>query len=340
MQSSTPVPSGDTIPFAHGIQAQPEALARSAKAVGESLAELPTVSPSAVIALIGIGASEHVARSAAPAWRGLGLRAFAVSASEMQHETRSVADVVVGLSESGRSAETVAALERLGDVGKVGVTNVPESPMAAVVQHLLCLESGADSPVYTTGYTATLQAVGMLGEHWTGRRTDWSVLPEQVAGVLASAAPVVERLRDVVERARVVDVVASGTSSATAGEGALLLRESARLHTATHETYNYLHGPMEPLDGQTACIVIGDGREVRLAQDTSALGCPTLLLTGRDDVAEGESLTVLRLPDAASALARAVTEIVPLQLLGWAVASGRGLAVDGFRYSQADTKLG
>ena len=53
-----------------------------------------------------------------------------------------------------------------------------------------------------------------------------------------------------------------------------MLRESARVLTAGHETYNYLHGPMEPLDPQTACLVIGDGREIRLAQDVSALGCP------------------------------------------------------------------
>ena len=31
-----------------------------------------------------------------------------------------------------------------------------------------------------------------------------------------------------------------------------MLRESARLHTAGHETYNYLHGPMEPLDAEAA----------------------------------------------------------------------------------------
>jgi glutamine---fructose-6-phosphate transaminase (isomerizing) len=325
--------------FPDGIQAQPEALRRSAKALDDALRQLPGVTPEQVLALVGIGASEHVARSAAPVWRALGLRAFAVPAAELQHETRPAADVHVGLSESGRSAETVAALGRLTGGRRVGITNEGESPIAAVVDDLLCLDSGPDSPVYTTGYTATLQAVGMLGEHWSGTRTDWSVLPELAATVLADAVPVVEGLRDAVDAARVVDVVASGASGATAGEGALMLRESARLHTANHETYNYLHGPMEPLDARTACVVVGDGREVRLAQDTSALGCPTLLVTGRDDVRSSGSLTVLRLPPTPSPLARTVLEILPVQLLAWAVASQRGLAVDGFRYRQDDTKL-
>ena len=118
-----------------------------------------------------------------------------------------------------------------------------------------------------------------------------------------------------------------------------MLRESARLLTACHETYNYLHGPMEPLDARTACLIVGDGREVRLAEDTSALGCPTLLVTSRTDVSSAGELTVLRLPEAPSPLALAVLQILPIQLLGWSIASRRGLAVDGFRYHQDDTKL-
>jgi fructoselysine-6-P-deglycase FrlB-like protein len=141
-----------------------------------------------------------------------------------------------------------------------------------------------------------------------------------------------------VDGAQVVDVVASGTATATAGEGALLLRESSRLLTAAHETRNYLHGPMEPLEGQVACLLVGAGREVRLARDTAALGCPTVLLsTDRDAAGEG-LLTVLHLPRAGSPLGQAVLDILPLQLLAEAVAGRRGLAVDGFRHRQDDTK--
>ena len=326
--------------FSDGIAAQPAALARSAKSVLGALRDLPLPRPGDVIALVGIGASEYAAASAAPVWRDHGLRAFAVSASQLHKTAMPVADLYVGLSESGRSAETVAALGQLSGARRVGVTNFADSPLAVVVEDLLCLDSGPDSPVYTTGYTATLQALGLLGEHWSGRVTDWSGLPDMAATVLAEAAPVVADLTPVLAGARIVDVVASGASFTTAGEGALILRESARLLTASHETYNYLHGPMEPLDPQTACVIIGDGRELRLARDTSELGCPTLLITTRTDIPSSETLTVLTLPRASSPLAQAVLEILPLQQLGWAVASGRGLAVDGFRYHQDDTKLG
>lgn len=326
--------------FSDGIAAQPAALARSAKSVRGALGDLPLPRPGDVIALVGIGASECAAASAAPVWRDHGLRAFAVSASQLHKTAMPVADLYVGLSESGRSAETVAALGQRSGTRRVGLTNFVDSPLAGVVEDLLCLDSGPESPVYTTGYTATLQALGLLGEHWSGHATDWSGLPDMAATVLAEAAPVVADLVSVFAGARIVDVVASGASIATAGEGALILRESARLLTASHETYNYLHGPMEPLDPQTVCVIIGDGRELRLAQDTSELGCPTLLITTRTDIPSSETLTVLTLPRASSPLAQAVLEILPLQQLGWAVASARGLAVDGFRYHQHDTKLG
>lgn len=326
--------------FTEGIAAQPNVLAHSAKSLRDALKDLPPSRPGEVIALVGIGASEHVAASAAPVWRDQGLRAFAVSASQLLNTTVvPFADLYVGLSESGRSTETVAAMGKFSAARRVGLTNFADSPLVAVVDEALFLDSGPDSPVYTTGYTATLQAIGLLGEHWSGQATDWSGLPDMAATVLINAAPVVANLASAFAGARVVDVVASGASASTAGEGALMLRESARLLTASHETHNYLHGPMEPLDPQTACVITGDGREVRLALETSELGCPTLLITTRSDISSSKTLTVLTMPRASSPLAQAVLEILPLQQLAWAVASDRGLAVDGFRYHQDDTKL-
>ncbi len=331
--------------FPDGIDAQPDVLARSAASVREALGDLAPPAPGDLVVVTGVGANEHISRSAAAAWRAGGLRAVAVPAPELMDpdggDLDTLADLYVALSESGRSAETVAAMERTS-ARSVGVTNVEDAPLAGVVDRLLLLHSGEDSPVYTTGYTATLQAVGLLGEHWAGRGGEvgaWSSLPEQTAQVLADSRAVVEEVGDAFDRSRVIDVVGTGTAAASAGEGALVLREAARAHTAAHETYNYLHGPMEPLDPATACLLVGDGREVRLARDVSALGCPTLLVTSRADVASEGSLRVLRLPGTASPLAAAALQILPVQVLAWALAERRGLAVDGFRYHQDDTKL-
>lgn len=324
--------------FVDGIALQPASLTASAQSVNRSLDRVAPLEPGALVALVGIGASEHIARSAAHAWRALGIRAVAVSAAELQGSELPLADVYVAMSESGRSAETVAALR--GAPGRrVGITNDPEAPLADVVDEVLPLDSGPDSPIYTTGYTATLQAIGLLGEHWAGTSSDWAALPGQVARVLDESGATVAGLAVTIDRARIVDVVASGASLATSGEGALMMRESARLHTASHETFNYLHGPMESVDAEDACVVIGGGRELRLARELAGVGCPTLLITANSDVEDADRLTVLRLPTPLCPLAGAVLEIVPLQLLAAEVGSIRGLRADGFRYEQDDIKL-
>ncbi|NUO35070.1 MAG: SIS domain-containing protein, partial [Dermatophilaceae bacterium] len=123
--------------FPDGIVAQPDVLAQSAKTLREAIPHLPRPGVADVIALVGIGASEHAARSAAAVWRDQGLRAFAVSASELQSSTTHGADILVGLSESGRSAETVAALGRATGATRIGVTNFADSPVAEVTEHLL-----------------------------------------------------------------------------------------------------------------------------------------------------------------------------------------------------------
>ena len=325
--------------FLDGINAQPRVLAASAATIVPALPDLKRPDPGAVTALVGIGASEHAARSAAHVWRAQGLRAVCVPASEILSATPApVGDYHVALSESGRSAETVAAMQHLPGP-RLAITNVDDSPLGRTVDEVLLMGSGPDSPVYTTGYTATLQALGLLGEQWTGDSSDWAPLPDHVATTLEDARAAIPAMGEAFGRARIIDVVGSGASLASAGEGALLLREASRAHTAVHDTFSYLHGPMEPLDPQTACIIVGDDREIRLARDVSALGCRTLLITARTDVDNDDNLTVLRLPEMGSPLATAVLEILPIQVLGWELARGRGLAVDGFRYHQDDTKL-
>jgi glucosamine--fructose-6-phosphate aminotransferase (isomerizing) len=95
---------------------------------------------------------------------------------------------------------------------------------------------------------------------------------------------------------------------------------------------------MEILDQQTTCLLIGDGREVQLAYDVQEYGTKVVLIT-TSEVGSTAGLAVIRLPKASNALAQAVLEMVVVQRLGWEVAQGRGLAVDGFRHRQSDTKV-
>jgi fructoselysine-6-P-deglycase FrlB-like protein len=324
--------------FREAIEAQPAALAESRLAVSASLHNLPDLG-SGTVALVGIGASAMATLSAAVSWRGAGLNAFPVGAPELSATGPGAADVVVAVSLSGRSAETFAAVKGLKGIPTVGVTNDPASPLADAVDVVIGLGCGNDSRASTVGYTSTLQALGLMGEHWSRRRGDWAALPGLVAGVLEVNLAAVEAAAESLRNTLAVDVIAGAKSLASAGEAGLLLREGARLFTSAHETRDYLHGPIEALEpGLVGCIVVGNGREVELALTTSLHGCPTLLVTSLDDPRPAEHLSVARLPGV-TGLQAVVLEVLPLQQLTWALARLRGLSVEDFRHHQNDTKL-
>jgi glucosamine 6-phosphate synthetase-like amidotransferase/phosphosugar isomerase protein len=210
--------------------------------------------------------------------------------------------------------------------------------------------------VYTNGYTATLVACGLLADALTrapagasgaaadGSAVDgaaWDALPGLVERVLAASEAPVARAAARLTSARMLDFVGQREHLAAAGEGALLVREGARVPTSAMDTYQYLHGPMEPLEPGAGCVVLGDGREVELARAAAATGATALLITTADvddGLDPGGNLVVLRLPKA-DPIQLAVLEALPIQLLTWRLARARGLAIEGFRYRQADTKL-
>lgn len=324
--------------FEDGIRAQSAALAASRASVSAGLDGLPALK-SGTVALVGIGASGIASRSAALAWREAGLSAFPVTAPELVAAGAAGVDVVVAISESGRSVETVTALESLDGIPSVGLTNDLSSPLAGAVDVAVPLGCGEDSPAYTVGYTSTLQALGLIGDRWSGQDTDWSSLPDLAGDVLDVNEETIARAAENLRRSVAIDFVAAARSEASAYEGALLLREQSRVFTSAHETRGYLHGPMEALEpGTFGCVVIGDGREVRLAKDTNALGCPTLLVTSLAEVGPAEQLFVARLPKVAG-LAATVLQILPLQQLASELARAHGLLGGVFRNHQEDTKL-
>ncbi len=191
-----------------------------------------------------------------------------------------IVDAVVAVSERGTSAETVEALQAV-ELPRLVVTDGLGSPLARLADAVVPLGLLEDSPVYTLGFTGTLQALGLLAAALGGEpagRT-WDALPHLVETTLETAVEAVAALVDRIGTPRGVDFVGSGPHLAAALEGSLLLREASRLPTSCHSTHQYLHGPMEPLDERQLAVVIGDGREIALAFDIAATGAQVLLVT-------------------------------------------------------------
>lgn len=314
-----------TVGYLDGVLSQPENLRRSADSVRALLTLIEI--PGGLVAF-GMGASSHAAAGFAAVLRDRGVPAISSSAAELARPVRfGDSYSYLGISQSGRSRETVEALDH-ADGPRIALTNDPDGPLGRAADAVVPLGCGEDSAVSTLSYTATVQALGLIADHLTGVVSPvWDGLPDLAAGVLSrSALPIADALDGV----ECVDVVGSGVHVATAGAAALLLREAAHLPTAAFSTREYLHGPLETAGPGRAVLLFGSGREPSLAADLAGYGARVALVSDTGPA-------VIRLPTM-DGLAGCALAILPVQLAAHALAERAGQPIE-LRYMPADTKL-
>jgi glutamine---fructose-6-phosphate transaminase (isomerizing) len=286
-----------------------------------------------------MGASFFATVPAIHLLRAAGRRAVAVPASEvLEQGGERLGAGYIGLSQSGQSAETVEVVRRV-EVPKLALTRTGEGPLAQAADLTLPIGSDADAGVSVLTYTASLFACVALAAALGAEKLEVEVgwLAELVEGSLGRAVSASERFAARLTEARAVDVVGTGVSFASAGYGALITREAARLPAAGFDTGQYLHGPIEAAQTGVGAMVLGSEREVRLASDLASFGLAVLLVTTAD-VNDADGLEIVRLPHVPPAL-RPILEAVPLQLAAEQLGLARGITPGSFRHHQDDTKL-
>ncbi|MBV9604086.1 MAG: hypothetical protein JO027_03205 [Solirubrobacterales bacterium] len=330
-----------SVPYEQAVHAQAENLRASRAVVERQLAALDLGRWSGGhLALVGMGASYNALRGVVPALRAAGIHAELLSASEFcDGGAQRLVDAVLAVSQSGRSAETVAALEAAAGLPKLVVTGDAAAPVAERGDAVVELGLMQDSAIYTLGFTATLQALGLLADALGEGElsASWDAVPKVLESVLRDASEFAEEVADALEDVRAIDVIANGPQLASAAEAGLLLREACRIPSAVYETRQYLHGPMEPLAPGMALVAFGSGREYRIAVQAAEIGATAVLLS-TTELTDAAGLYVHRLP-VLSGIALATLAVVPAQLIVGALAGRRGLAIDGFRYEQPDVKV-
>ncbi|NUT18584.1 MAG: SIS domain-containing protein [Hamadaea sp.] len=315
------------ISFADGRAAQPEALDRIVSRLRDALDLPPVRRP----LFCGIGASYAALAVPVEALRRRGVPAFRVQASEVAEYPEAFdADVLIGVSQGGKSSETIAAFEQTR-AATVALVNVSDSPLAVLAEHLVSLGDEPDSYASTVGFTGTVVALDLIAAAVVGDMA--------AAGKWDGIAELVHSVGRIPEVGSFVaaDVVAAGASRASAEEAALLLREVPRVPAAASTTRTYLHGEMESA-GDTLHLIFGADREIELARTLAGAGHRTVLVTTADVDSDG-MLSVVRLPDVDPAV-RVVLETVVAQNLAATLAEERGIKPESFVFANHDTKLG
>lgn len=287
---------------------------------------------------VGIGAS--LAAACAPVWtlRSRGIHSWRLGSGDYPLPFPSSVHPIIGISQSGKSTETLAVLESVAPELRYVVINSGGSPMAELTEHVLALGDIPDSYASTIGYTATVTGLGMIAETWADGEPhgEWSDLPglfrwtEETVGARAA------ELAATFDGVQTADFVGAGPSVGSAEAGALLFREVARIHAAGMSTRQYLHGSMESA-GDGVHVLFGDDRELEVAATLSEAGHRVILVSSAD-VAEAPNLQTVRMPEVPPAQ-RAILEALVMQILVGEVAERHGIEVEEFVFHNSDTKV-
>ena len=287
---------------------------------------------------VAIGAS--LAAACAPVWvlRSRGIHAWRLGAGDYPLPFPASAHPVVGVSQSGRSAETLAVLESVPRELRYAVVNTNPSPIADIAAMVIDTGNIPDSYASTVGYTTTLAALGMIADAWDGGSPDpgWRDLPGAFGSAERRLTDQVSGLAGIFSQVQSADFVGAGPSVGSAEAAALLFREVARLPATGMGTRQYLHGAMESA-GDSAHILFGDSREPEVAATLAAAGHPVILVTA-ELVEPGRNLAVVQIPRRPPAQ-RAILEALVMQILVAAAAAERAVEIDEFVFHHSDTKV-
>ncbi len=256
-------------------------------------------------------------------------------------------DVVIAISQSGETADTLAAIELAKSKGAtvLGICNVVGSSISRATHGGSYTHAGPEIGVASTkAFTAqvtilTLMALslgrkkGTISE-WDFQRllTELETLPELVKKVLATNAHI-EKIAAKYKDANNALYLGRGNLFPVALEGALKLKEISYIHAEGYPAAEMKHGPIALIDENMPVFVIatkGNSYEkvVSNIQEVKARkGKIIAIVTEGDEQVEGMADDVIAIPEVNDHLAPLVAT-VPLQLLSYHIAVMRGCNVD------------
>jgi len=254
--------------------------------------------------------------------------------------------LVVGISQSGETADTLAALREAKRRGArtLGLVNVVGSTIAREVDGGIYLHAGPEIGVASTkAFTSQIAALALLTLKM-GRLRALSILqgrevvkalarlPELVERVLAKA-PEVEQIAERLVRASNVLYLGRGYNFPVALEGALKLKEISYIHAEGYPAAEMKHGPIALIDDLMPVVFVApkDAVYQKVAsnvEEVKARGGHVLAVVTEGDTSVARLADQkIEIPETLDLLTPVLT-VLPLQLLAYYIAVRRGCNVD------------
>ena len=254
----------------------------------------------------------------------------------------------VTISQSGETADTLAALrlaKEAGYLSTLAICNAPESSLVRESELVMLTRAGPEIGVASTkAFTTQLAALNMLvialGKHHgidrererqlVGRLIE---IPRLIEETL-TLDPVIRKLAEKFVDKHHARFLARGALAPIAMEGALKLKEISYIHAEAYAAGELKHGPLALVDADMPVVTVAPNNDLleklkSNLQEVRARGGELYVFADPESGIEpSDGVTVIKMPKHISYFQAPAVYTIPLQLLAYHVATMRGTDVD------------
>ncbi len=302
------------------------------------------------VQIIACGTSYHAGLVAKYWYEHVGIECNVEIASEFRYRKHVVHPdtLVVTISQSGETADTLAALEhacKLGFKHSLTICNSPESSLVRASDLVLMMHAGPEIGVASTkAFTTQLVALMLLGIALWRRCADYDEAYEaKIIGQLRSLPAKIEQALGLDEQIREIATLFAdkqhalflgrGAQYPIALEGALKLKEISYIHAEAYPAGELKHGPLALVDGAMPVVAVAPNNELleklkSNIQEVRARGGRMIVFADAESGFEqGNGTSVIHVAPVDDSISPIIYTI-PLQLLAYHVAIIKGTDVD------------
>ncbi|HET7453962.1 MAG TPA: glutamine--fructose-6-phosphate transaminase (isomerizing) [Solirubrobacterales bacterium] len=303
------------------------------------------------IVIVACGTSYHaglVGRYAIEEWARVPVEMDIASEYRYRNPVVGPKDLVIGITQSGETADTLAAMRLAREAGAtvLAVTNIMGSQVTRDADAVLYTRAGLEIGVAATKtFVAQVAAMYLLGLRIAELRG--TLPPERLAELVAEMKALPSKMEETLaateEPIRAI-AAAHGKENfflylgrhiglPVCLEGALKLKEISYIPTDAYAAGEMKHGPIALLDESTPVVCIATASPVldkvlSNVEEVRARGAQTIAVATAGDERVHEVADETVEVAASDWILQPILAVLPLQLLAYGIARGRGLNVD------------
>jgi glutamine---fructose-6-phosphate transaminase (isomerizing) len=256
--------------------------------------------------------------------------------------------LMIAISQSGETADTLAALRyarQMGYVATCAICNVPESSLVREADMVLMTRAGPEIGVASTkAFTTQLAALSILGIALARHNGMTAATQSAYVRQIAHIPQLVEKVLEMEPRikawaAHFADkhhalFLGRGPTYPVAMEGALKLKEISYIHAEAYAAGELKHGPLALVDADMPVVAVAPNNALleklkSNLEEVRARGGRLYVFADPDTGFKSEpGVEVLLMPEHVEVIQSPLIYSVPLQLLAYHVAVIRGTDVD------------